>query len=113
MPIPSPGHNLVPHLRFELRLLQGLSLYPLPVGIEGEMRVASALFSIPTIIDLVEKEGIGPSTAECKTAVIPFNYIPKLVAAAGVEPTVLAYEASVLPLHYSAILVVPIGFEPI
>ena len=63
-----------------------------------------ALTATATLANLVEEEGIEPSSAGCRPAVLPLNDSPKDWLRAGeLNATRMAYEASMTPVHLPAL----------
>ena len=52
--------------------------------------------------ELVKEEGVEPSFAGCRPAVLPLNDSPKLLRAGELNATRMAYEASMTPVHLPA-----------
>ena len=73
-----------------------------------------ALTATAFLANLVEEEGIEPSFAGCRPAVLPLNDSPKKWLRAGeLNATRMAYEASMTPVHLPAEkLVREAGVEP-
>ena len=62
-----------------------------------------ALTATASLANLVEEEGIEPSFAGCRPAVLPLNDSPKNWLRAGeLNATRMAYEASMTPVHLPA-----------
>ena len=62
-----------------------------------------ALTATASLANLVEEEGIEPSFAGCRPAVLPLNDSPKKWLRAGeLNATRMAYEASMTPVHLPA-----------
>ena len=62
-----------------------------------------ALTATASLAKVVEEEGIEPSFAGCRPAVLPLNDSPKNWLRAGeLNATRMAYEASMTPVHLPA-----------
>ena len=63
-----------------------------------------ALTATASLANLVEEEGIEPSFAGCRPAVLPLNDSPKenWLRAGELNATRMAYEASMTPVHLPA-----------
>lgn len=82
-------------------------------GIDGiRTRIILGASEVPSQLDhdpmCVERRGIEPRFAECKSAVIASILSPHILEhPIGIEPTSLPWQGSVLPLYYRCILLVP------
>ena len=66
---------------------------------------AGALTATASLANLVEEEGLEPSFAGCRPAVLPLNDSPKekCLRAGELNATRMAYEASMTPVHLPAL----------